>query len=166
MGIKTKSVGLGPIWLGIYLDENLSVETHVNFLCSKLTRALCCINRAKQFINKHSLKLLYFSLFHSNLLYCIGTLSTMSNANANCIYKIQKKAIRSISNAKYSTSLSCHFFLTLEYCPITSFNNRPSLVLCMEFNTLMVHLLLWTPGLKMYIEMWTMNSDIWIFYNT
>ena len=43
--------------------------------------------------------MLYFSLIHSNLIYCIGPLSTMSSSNANKILKIQKKAIRSIAGA-------------------------------------------------------------------
>ena len=45
--------------------------------------------------------MLYFALFHSNLLYCIGTLSSMQKSSANKIGKIQNKAIRSISLAKY-----------------------------------------------------------------
>ena len=44
--------------------------------------------------------MLYHSLFHSNLLYCIGPLSTMSNSNSLKILKLQKKAIRSITNSK------------------------------------------------------------------
>ena len=44
--------------------------------------------------------MLYHALFHSNLLYCIGPLSTMSKSNASKILKIQKKAIRSITNSK------------------------------------------------------------------
>ena len=44
--------------------------------------------------------MLYFALFHSNLLYCIGTLSSMSKTNATRIQKLQNKAIRSIYLAK------------------------------------------------------------------
>ena len=45
------------------------------------------------------LKMLFFSLVHPNLIYCIGPLSTMSSSNANKILKIQKKAIRSVAGA-------------------------------------------------------------------
>ena len=44
--------------------------------------------------------MLYFVQFHSNLLYCIGTLSTMSKTKANKIGKMQNKAIRAITHSK------------------------------------------------------------------
>ena len=47
-----------------------------------------------------SLKMLYVALFHSNLIYYIGTLSSMTKTNATKINKIQNKAIKAISNAK------------------------------------------------------------------
>ena len=87
--------------LGVHLDETLSFQFHANFLHNKLSKALFCINRAKNFLDAKSLKMLYFALFHSNLIYCIGTLSSMSKSNATKIEKIQNKAIRAISLAKY-----------------------------------------------------------------
>ena len=87
--------------LGIHLDETLSFQYHADFLRNKLSKSLFCINRAKNFLDPQSLKkILYFALFHSNLLYCIGTLSTMSKTNANKIGKMQNKAIRAITNSK------------------------------------------------------------------
>ena len=87
--------------LGIHFDETLSFKFHANFLQNKLSNALFCINRSKNFLDTKALKMLYFALFHSNLLYCIGTLSSMQKSSANKIGKIQNKAIRSISLAKY-----------------------------------------------------------------
>ena len=86
--------------LGVHFDETLSFQFHANFLHNKLSKALFCINRAKNFLDAKSLKMLYFALFHSNLIYCIGTLSSMTKTNATKINKIQNKAIRAISNAK------------------------------------------------------------------
>ena len=86
--------------LGIHFDETLSFNHHVDFLRNKLSKSLFCINRAKNLLDSHSLKMLYFALFHSNLLYCIGTLTSMSKTNASKIGKMQNKAIRSITNSK------------------------------------------------------------------
>ena len=86
--------------LGIHFDETLSFNHHVDFLKNKLSKSLFCINRAKNLLDSHSLKMLYFALFHSNLLYCIGTLTSMSKTNASKIGKMQNKAIRSITNSK------------------------------------------------------------------
>ncbi len=57
----------------------------------------------KQLVSPSSLRKLYFSLFHSNLLYCINILSCTSQSNINRIAILQKKAIiRTISNAQYN----------------------------------------------------------------
>ena len=86
--------------LGVLFDETLSFKYHVNFLVNKLSKPLFCLNRAKNFLDPKAQKMLYFSLIHSNLIYCIGPLSTMSSSNANKLLKIQKKAIRSIAGAQ------------------------------------------------------------------
>jgi hypothetical protein len=68
------------------------------------------LSRAKIFVCAKSLKLLYYSLFHSNLLCYIGTLSAMSKSNVKKILTVQKKAIRTISNAKYNDHNGPLFF--------------------------------------------------------
>ena len=74
----------------MHFDEILSLQHHVNFLCYKLSRSLFCINRPKNFLDNKSLKMLFFALFHSNLLYCIGTLSSMTKSNASRTQKLHK----------------------------------------------------------------------------
>jgi hypothetical protein len=88
--------------LGVLFDENLSFNYHVQYLCKKLSKSMFFLSRAKNYVCAKSLKLLYFALIHSNLLYCIGTLSAMSKTNAKKILQIQKKAIRTISSVKYN----------------------------------------------------------------
>ena len=68
--------------LGVMFDETLSFNYHVKFLASKLSKSLFCLNRAKNFLDAKALKMLYYALIHSNLIYCIGPLSAMSKANA------------------------------------------------------------------------------------
>ena len=63
--------------LGIYLDKFLSFNVHINHLCNKLSKTLHCINRAKNFFNLKSLKLLYFALIQSHLNYCSIILQCM-----------------------------------------------------------------------------------------
>ena len=75
-----------------------------------------CLNRAKNVLDTKALKMLYFSLIHTNLIYCIGPLSTMSNSNANKLLKIQKKAIRSIAGTK-SRDPSNHLFNKFQILP-------------------------------------------------
>jgi hypothetical protein len=51
--------------LGVYFDQYLSFDAHVNHLCIKLSKSLYGLNKVKNFINKDALKKLYFVLVHS-----------------------------------------------------------------------------------------------------
>jgi len=88
--------------LGIYLDEHLSLDVHVNHIISKLTRSLYCIRMAKNNLNYCGLRSLYFALIHSHLSYCPTILSCLSISNKNKISKIQKKAIRVMTQSNYN----------------------------------------------------------------
>jgi hypothetical protein len=88
--------------LGVYLDEQLTLNKHVDHVTAKLSRSLYLLNRVKHFVSDNSLRKLYFSLFHSHLLYCINILSCTSRSNINRITVLQKKAIRIISRAQYN----------------------------------------------------------------
>jgi hypothetical protein len=88
--------------LGVYLDEYLTLNKHVDHISAKLARSLYLLNRIKHFVSLNSLRKLYFSLFHSHLLYCINILSCTSQSNLNRIAVLQKKAIRIITNAHYN----------------------------------------------------------------
>jgi hypothetical protein len=79
--------------LGVYFDEHLTFDHHCRHICNKLSKSLFYLNRAKSFVDKKSLKMLYFSLVHSNLLYCIGTTSTMNQTNFKKIKLLQKKSL-------------------------------------------------------------------------
>jgi hypothetical protein len=87
--------------LGIHLDEHLTFDSHTKYLCSKLNKSLYCINRAKNFLSNKALKTLYYSLIHSHLSYCTPILNCVNNSNIQTIYKIQKKAIRTITRNSY-----------------------------------------------------------------
>ncbi len=88
--------------LGVYLDESLTLNKHVDHISAKLAKSLYLLNRIKHFVSLNSLRKLYFSLFHSHLLYCINILSCTSQTNLNRITILQKKAIRIISHAHYN----------------------------------------------------------------
>jgi hypothetical protein len=79
--------------LGIYFDENLMFDQHCRHICNKLSKSLFYLNRAKNFVDKKCLKMLYYSLVHSNLLYCIGTTSAMNQTNFKKIKLLQKKPL-------------------------------------------------------------------------
>jgi len=88
--------------LGVYLDEHLTLDFHVNHIVKKLTRSMYCIKTAKNNLNYAGLRSLYFALIHSHLCYCPTILSCTSISNQNKLAKIQKKAIRIMTNSRYN----------------------------------------------------------------
>ena len=87
--------------LGVYLDEYLTFNHHVNTLCNKLSKSLYCINRVKNMLSLKALRLLYFALFHPHINYCPIILNCTSTKNKSRIQKLQKKAIRTITKSSF-----------------------------------------------------------------
>ena len=87
--------------LGIYLDENLTFHKNTTHIISKMSKSIFCINRAKHFLPQSTLITLYQSLVHSHLLYCPLITSCSSNHDLEKIFKIQKKAIRIVTNSSF-----------------------------------------------------------------
>ena len=89
-----------------------------------LSKGIFCLRRAKSFVNAKALRNLYFSLFHSHLLYCNLILSCLSNKNLNRITKLQKKAIRIVTNSTYNAHTANLFqsFKILPFEKIIYFN--------------------------------------------
>jgi hypothetical protein len=78
--------------LGVLLDENLTFNDNMDFLCNKLAKSIFILNQSKNFLTPRALKTLYFSLVHSHLLYCINIVSCTSQSNLNRILKLKKKS--------------------------------------------------------------------------
>jgi len=87
-------------YLGILIDEHFSLDKHIDYICKKLNRALFCMRRIRHTLNSKSLRTLYFTLFHSHLLYCTKILSCTKTSNITRILLLQKKAIRLVAKAK------------------------------------------------------------------
>ncbi len=97
MKVKKKSFKI----LGVLFDEYLSFDEHVSHLLNKISKSLFCINRIKNFITQRSLKMLYYYIVHSHIVYCINVYGCGNVTTLNRLKIKQKEAIRIISNAGY-----------------------------------------------------------------
>jgi Reverse transcriptase (RNA-dependent DNA polymerase) len=136
--------------LGLYFDEHLTFNCHVQHLCKKLSKSMFFLMRAKNFVCKKSLKLLYFALVHSNLLYCIGTLSAMSQTNAKKIFILQKKAIRIVANVKYNAHTG-PLFVNLRILPYPQLQK--------QFILSFMHGIEYEYGPRTFRENWPKNGQ-------
>jgi hypothetical protein len=87
--------------LGVLFDEYLTFDAHIALVCSKISKSLFCINRIKNFVNRDSLKKLYFAMIHTHLSYCLNVYGC---ANTTALQKLrvkQKEALRVINLAGF-----------------------------------------------------------------
>ena len=84
-------------FLGVIMNENLSWNSHIDLLSSKISRSIGIFCRKKNDMPNYILKTIYSTLILSHCTY--GILAWGSNTSR--IFKLQKKAIRIVSNANY-----------------------------------------------------------------
>jgi hypothetical protein len=150
--------------LGVKLDENLTFQANTEFILSKLNRAIFMINRAKNFLPKRALLTLYHSLFHCHLLYCSTLLGSTTKTNLDKITKLQKKAIRIITNSKFRSHTD-PLFEQLRIMKFGAVVERATLCLMHAIyhshapSSLMVH---WTRGGERNFQYELRNNDDFI----
>lgn len=84
-------------FLGIKIDDRLTWKQQINTLETKLHKDIFVLSQLFHSIRNTEIKKTYFAFFHSHLSY--GTIlwaHNISNQDFNCIFKLQKAAIRLI----------------------------------------------------------------------
>ena len=92
-------------FLGLVIDENLSFKQHVNFVSKKISKTIGILARLKNTLPVGVLLNIYHALILPYLTYGISIWGwRYSN-----LFKMQKKAIRLITNSKYNAHTSILF---------------------------------------------------------
>ena len=84
------------------MDQYLRWDKHVEYLRSKLNKAIFGIKSIRQITNEKTATLAYHGMFHSIISY--GTLIWGNATLANDLFKLQKKALRAIYNMPQDAS--------------------------------------------------------------
>ena len=88
-------------FLGVTLDKNLNWKPHIDNISIKLSRAVGILYKMKHYLPCHILRTLYYSLIMPHLSYGIlawGQCSFLSD-----VTKLQKRAVRIITNSNYNS---------------------------------------------------------------
>ena len=64
--------------LGILLDKKLKLPSHINSICSKVSRSIYCLSQVKNLLDMSCLKLIYSAHIQSHLNYCRNIFSLLS----------------------------------------------------------------------------------------
>lgn len=90
-------------FLGLHIDEHLDWCVHTDFLCSKLNGVAYSLRVLKNYLDKSTLMVVYFSNFQSLLRY--GIIFWGRSKNIKNIFVTQKRTVRIINNKK--SDMSC-----------------------------------------------------------
>jgi hypothetical protein len=100
--INVKSPVPAVKFLGIFIDPALNFKYHIEKMTRKLATALFFMRNAKNFLNMEALRSLYYSIFHSVIVYGIHVWSSTANSNLHGIILKQKAAVWTICGSRYN----------------------------------------------------------------
>ena len=105
-------------YLGVYFDPQLTFKYHLSQISKKLSYALYSLRSVKNLLPPHSLKTLYYSLFHCHLVYGIETWSSAAPSLLKPLFTKQKMAVRILANKPYNAHTE-PLFKSLEILPLS-----------------------------------------------
>ena len=88
-------------YLGVIINEKLKWNDHVDYISKKISKGCYIISKIRYFVQKFTLRMLYFSLIQSHLNYCIATWGGAPKSTLNQLIVLQKKVIRIITYSSY-----------------------------------------------------------------
>lgn len=110
--------------LGVIFSENMSWNEHINAMCTKNRKSVGVLNRTRHSLPVAIKKLIYHSLFHSHLCYCVSVWGNTTSQNLHKLTILQKKAVRAIQNAHFLEHTE-GFFQTLKILKVADvYNNK------------------------------------------
>ena len=89
-------------FLGVFFDPALNFKYHVQQIMSKLSRALYILRTVKNLLTPHTLKSLYYTLFHCHLIYAMPIWTICNLQLQKDLHIKQKMALRTIAGLKYN----------------------------------------------------------------
>ena len=93
-------------FLGIWLKDNLSWESHIRQLTLKIKRNMILLKRGKNFLRKNALLPIYYGRIYSHLKYGILLWGSMINqSQLKRLQKLQDKAMHLLDQFKDTNSI-------------------------------------------------------------
>lgn len=90
--------------LGVVIDNQLSWQAHLDYLCRKLSSSLYALKRVKSISTQEAVSVAYHALFESHLRYGIAVWGSAVHTHLERVLLIQKKAIKIIYGVGWQES--------------------------------------------------------------
>lgn len=98
LAIKIRNVNLERAsvakFLGVLIDDKLTFRNQVDSLCKKISKSVGVLYKLSKFVPPPILRILYFSLVQSGLIYGITSWGGSSDTNLNRLKSLQDRAVK------------------------------------------------------------------------
>ena len=84
-------------FLGVILDEKLSWKPHIDYVRTKVAKAVGILASTRYLLTEHAALTVYFSLIHSNLSYCCGVWGTNYKSYLTSLISLQRRALKLVN---------------------------------------------------------------------
>ena len=92
--------------LGVYSDQNLSWNVHVDNLYKKIAAGIGVLKRSRAFVPFDTLQTMYTSLVQPHFDYCSEIWGCCNKTLSLKLQKLQSRAVRILLRARYDTNES------------------------------------------------------------
>ena len=88
-------------YLGIMIDDSLKWESQIHKMCSKLASGCWALYHLQKYVDCNTLIMVYYSMIHSHLSYCISSWGSASKTTLNPL--VTTKYTTKTSSKNYNT---------------------------------------------------------------
>ena len=92
--------------LGVQIDEHLAWTKHIEFIVGKISSGIGAIKKAKEFVDRNTLVLIYNALVQPHFDYCCKVWDVLGKTLSDRLQKLQDRAARIIMNFKNESGQS------------------------------------------------------------
>lgn len=99
-------------YLGLELDTYLNFSKHIDIICARISPAVAALYKMRDFLPTDALKMIYFSLIHSHLVYLCCIWGQTFYSHMKPLQTLQNRALKLVYGLPFLTptvSLYCHF---------------------------------------------------------
>ena len=107
-------------FLGVILDSNINWKNHISYISTKIAKSIGILSIARKTLPQKTLIQLYFSLIYPYLTYCIIIWGNSPSSTLWPVLRLQKIALRLISNLRYRQS-------SLPFCKLHTILRLPEI---------------------------------------
>ena len=92
---------MNTIFLGVIIDSKLNWAAHILYIKNKISKSIVIIFKIRNFLDKHSLRNMYFTFIYPYLIYCVEIWGNTNETHLKLLIQIQKRSIRTITFSHY-----------------------------------------------------------------